>query len=47
MNTFYIFTNKTKDESGKMTQYIRDYLNIKGCVCSDCVHDKVEGIAWR
>ena len=44
MNTFYIFTNKTKDESGKMTQYIRDYLNIKGCVCSDCVHDKVEGI---
>lgn len=44
MKNFYIYTNQTKDGSGKFTQYIRDYLNLKGCVCSNAVNDKVEGI---
>ena len=44
MKNFYIYTNHLKDGSGETTRYIRDYLNLKGCVCSDCVNEKVEGI---
>lgn len=44
MKNFYIYTNHLKDGSGETTQYIRDYLNLKGCMCSDAVNDKVEGI---
>lgn len=44
MKNFYIYTNQTKDGNGETTQYIRDYLNLKGCICSDKVNDKVEGI---
>ena len=44
MKNFYIYANHLKDGSGETTRYIRDYLNLKGCVCSDAVNDKVEGI---
>ena len=44
MKNFYIYTNHTKDDKGKMTRTIRDYLQLKGCICSDHVNDKVEGI---
>lgn len=44
MKNFYIYTNRTKDGNGEMTRYIRDYLEIKGCVCSDSVNENVEGI---
>lgn len=33
MKTFYIYTNQTKDGNGEITQYIRDYLNLKA-VCA-------------
>lgn len=44
MKNFYIYTNQFKDEKGKMTHYIRDYLQLKGCMCSDHVTSQVEGI---
>ena len=44
MKTFYIYTNQTKDGNGEITQYIRDYLNLKGCLCRSEVDDKVEGM---
>lgn len=44
MKNFYIYTNQTKDGNGETTRYIRDYLNLKGCVCSEAVDEKVEGI---
>ncbi len=44
MKTFYIYTNQTKDGKGEVTQYIRDYLHLKGCLCSGRVDDKVEGM---
>ena len=44
MKTFYIYTNQKKDGNGEITQYIRDYLNLKGCLCRSEVDDKVEGM---
>ncbi|MBO5031407.1 MAG: NAD(+)/NADH kinase [Lachnospiraceae bacterium] len=44
MRNFYIYTNHTKDGNGETTRYIRDYLNRRGCICSEQVNDKVEGI---
>jgi NAD+ kinase len=44
MKTFYIYANQTKDDNGKTAQYIRDYIHLKGGVCSDTVNDKVEAI---
>lgn len=44
MRNFFIYTNQLKDKNGKTTHYIRDYLQLKGCVCSDHVDDKVEGM---
>lgn len=44
MRTFYIYTNQTKDGNGEITRYIRDYLNLKGCLCSDSVDERVEGM---
>lgn len=44
MKTFYIYTNQTKDGNGEITQYIRDYLNLKGCLCSSKVDDTVEAM---
>lgn len=44
MRNFYIYTNHTKDDKGEMTRAIRDYLQLKGCICSDHVNEKVEGI---
>lgn len=44
MKTFYIYTNQTKDDNGRMTQYIRDYLNLKGCRCPEQMDSSVEGM---
>jgi NAD+ kinase len=44
MKNFYIYTNQTKDDNGETTQYIRDYIHLKGGVCTDTVNDKVEAI---
>ncbi len=44
MKTFYIYTNQTKDGNGEVTQYIRDYLHLKGCLCSSRVDDRVEAM---
>jgi NAD+ kinase len=44
MKNFYIYSNQTKDDNGKMAKYIRDYIHLKGGVCSDTVNDKVEAI---
>jgi NAD+ kinase len=44
MKTFYIYTNQTKDGNGKTTQYIRDYIHLKGGLCTDFVNEKVEAI---
>ena len=44
MKNFYVYTNHTKDDKGEMTREIRDYLQLKGCICSDHVNEKVEGI---
>ena len=44
MKNFYIYTNHTKDDKGETTRLIRDYLQLKGCICSEHVNDKVEGI---
>lgn len=44
MKYFYIYTNQLKDKNGKTTRYIRDYLQLKGCVCCEHVSDQVEGI---
>jgi NAD+ kinase len=44
MKNFYIHTNQNKDGQGKTTQYIRDYIHLKGGVCQDTVNDKVEAI---
>lgn len=44
MKNFYIYANQFKDGNGEVTRYIRDYLTIKGCKCSEKVDKDVEGI---
>ncbi len=35
MKYFYIITNKTKDPENKMTEYIKNYLEERGSVCTE------------
>lgn len=44
MKIFHIYTNQLKDKDGSTTNYIREYLMKKGCVCKECADDSVEGI---
>lgn len=44
MNTFYIVTNKKKDKNGETTEYIRQYLESRGCTCTEELNSEVECI---
>ena len=42
MKTFHIYTNQLKDKDGSTTDYIRDYLMRRGCVCKESADSSVE-----
>lgn len=44
MKKFHIYTNKLKDINGETTERIQNYLDKKGCICSDTVDETVECI---
>lgn len=44
MKTFYIYTNTLKDPTGEHTNYIRDYLSLKGCTVKDKLDATVDGM---
>lgn len=44
MKNFFIFTNTLKDPKNEHTNYIRDYLELKGCTVMDRVDASTEGI---
>lgn len=44
MKTFHIYTNHFKDADNAATNYIKDYLTGKGCVCRDRLDSDVDAV---
>lgn len=44
MKVFYIVTNRTKDKDGKMTDYIKEYLTKRDCICLENLTPQAECI---
>lgn len=42
MKVFHIVTNFTKDGAAETTEYIRNYLEQRGCICKDRATEDVE-----
>lgn len=44
MKNFYIYTNQLKDKEQQVTNIIKKYIVSKGCICSEHVDEKTQGI---
>ena len=49
MNGFYVITNRSKKNAGEEAEFIKRYLEDKGCVCylqSECEHTNEESMRY-